>query len=330
MTIASPYITERAALGMFFERLSQATGIDWLEAICTTPITSDQDSEDYPWLGMVPQMNVKKGSKKFDQLLKTNWNVKNVEYQGGIKLPKKLIIYDKTTQVMSRLSELAVRSLSHWASLIAPLIVNGESTVCYDGQFYFDTDHTEGDSGTQSNDINADISTYPVSNAGTTTAPSPGEMIHAIMAGVQQMLAFKDDQGEYVNEGMTEFKVMMPISFLTAGLQAMSSSKIDGGSTNLLIEQDSFKFSVNVSPRLSSWTTKFVIFGTQGEQKPFIRQQRTPNNAAPGYDSNGLLIQTLWLDSEHCVKNDECLFSIETERAAAYGDWKKSCLVTLV
>jgi hypothetical protein len=314
-------ITQRNVLGMFYERLQQATGVNWTDAISTPIINSDQDSEDYGWLGMVPQMSEKRGEKKFSQLRETDWNVKNVEYQGGIAIPKKHVLYDKTGQVRIRVNELADRSLAHWVGLIAPLIINGESAACYDGQYFFDTDHVEGDSGTQSNDI-----TY---NVTTPTAPTATEMIDAILSGVQQMLAFKDDRGEYVNENMNEFLILAGTPLMGPALRALSQSNVGGGDTNILIEQDSFRLRVQASPRFSSWTDRFAIFSTQGDQKPIIRQQRIPNTGEGDYDVDGMIMQMLWTDSEHYKKNDECLVSVETERAAAYGDWKKSCLVTL-
>jgi len=313
-------ITERRVLGMFYEKLMQDAGLSWIDPISTPIIRSDQDSEDYGWLGQVPQMSESKGEKQFSQLRETDWNVKNVEYQGGLAIPLKHVLYDKTDQVRIRVNELAARSQSHWASLVAPLIINGESTACYDGQYYFDTDHSEGDSGTQSNDVGA--------SATTATAPTASEMIDGILTGVEAMLAFKDDRGEYVNEGMTEFMVLCGTPFLDAGLKGLGQSQVGGGNTNILIEQDSFNLRLMVSPRLSSWTTKMALFATQGEQKPIIRQQRVPNNAGAGYTADGMRIVSLWDESEHCKKNNECLMSIETERAVAYGDWKKSCLVT--
>ena len=71
------------------------------------------------------------------------------------------------------MAELAERGRTHYASLLSTLIVNGATTVCYDGQYFFDTDHSEGASGTQSNKIDSDISTLPASVHGSTTAPSP-------------------------------------------------------------------------------------------------------------------------------------------------------------
>ena len=323
-------ITERSVIGAFFERLEQNTASSVVDAISTTPFISDQDIENYAWMGMVPQMYKKQGENKYTQLRAMEWAVKNVEYQGGIAIPKKHILYDKTTQVQTRVNELADRATAHWWTLVAPLIVNGESVPCYDGQYFFDTDHEEGKSGAQSNKIDADISEFPVKTHGTATAPSAGEMIFAIMAAVQHMLQLKDDQGEFVNEGLTEFLVMVPATLLTASLSAMKSQSIDGGDSNLLIEQDSFRFRVQASPRLSTWNDKFAVFSTQGTQKPIIRQQRIPNNAAAGYSSDGMLMETLWDQSEYCKLNGECLASVETERAVAYGDWKKACLVNLI
>lgn len=328
--MTSPKITEREVLGFFYERLMQNPGMAWLDAICTAPFDSDQDSESYAWLGMTPQLVEKHGQKRFQQLRDTVWEVKNVEYQNGISFPLKHILYDKTGQVQVRTAEFADRVNAHWATLVAPMILAGDSTVCYDGQYFFDTDHVEGDSGSQSNDIQADISAYAVTTHGTTTAPSGAEAVFAIMDGIKQIVGLKDDQGEYTNENMTEFLVMTGMPLSIPLLSALKNRSIDGGDDNILIEQDSYRIRLQASPRLSTWTDKFAVFATQGMQKPFIRQQRVPNQSGAGYDAAGIRTVTLWDDSEHAKKHDECLMSIETERAAAYGDWKKGCLVTLV
>lgn len=322
-------ITERAIRGMFYERLKQNVGTSWVDSICTPILPTDQDSEEYNWLGMVPQMTEKRGQKTYAQLREIDWTINNVDYQSGIVVPKNHIIYDKTGQVRVRVNELADRSRAHWVKLLTTLIIGGEAGECYDGQYFFDTDHSEGDSGTQSNDISVDISALTTSVHGVTTDPSSAEMMLSIMAAVEQILGFKDDKGEYVNEDMTKFLVTVPVTLLKKAFAALGATYIDGGDTNPIVTQDSFEFQVVASPRLSSWTTKLGVFCKEGNQTPFIRQQRKPNQEGTGYDIDGMLMQTIWTDSEHYKKNDEGLVSIETERAAAYGDWKKACLVTL-
>lgn len=323
-------ITERSVIGAFFEMLNQDAGTIWLDAVATQPMESDQDTEDYAWLGMAPSMSEMRGEKKFSQLRETPWAVANVEYQGGIKIPKKHVLYDKTGQVDLRVKELAQRTNSHWAKLVGPLLLNGATSLCYDGQYFYDTDHSEGASGTQSNSISVDISAIPAALHGTVSAPSAAEFIYAVMKGIESIISFKDDQGEYVNENLNEFMVTVPAGFLVQALTALSAMSVDGGDSNLVIQQGKFTINIQALARLSTWTDKFAVHATGGVQKPFIRQQRIPNNAAPGYSQDGLLLETLWLDSEHCKKNNTCLVSVETERAAAYGDWKKSCLVTLI
>jgi hypothetical protein len=326
----NPIITERSVVGMFFNRLAQSTGSGWVDAICSAPFSSDQDSEQYGWLGMVPQLAPRKGEKRYQELGTYDWTIRNAEYQNGIRIPKKHLLYDKTDQVQVRVNDLADRARAHWAALVAPLLLSAASTACYDGQYFFDTDHSEGASGAQSNSISVDISALAASVHGSVTAPSAAEMVGAIMAGIEQMLGFRDDQGEYVNENLTEFLILTGHTLTAEALTALRARSIDGSNTNILVEQDAFRLRVMTSPRLASWTDKFALFAPAGNFPAFLRQQRKPNNGGGGYSSEGLLVQTLWLDSEHCKKNDEVLVSVETERAVGYGDWRKACLVTMV
>lgn len=322
-------ITERSVIGSFFERLQRADGMSWIDKISTPAMGSDQDSEDYAWLGQVPGLSAQLGAKKFTQLREVPWTVRNVKYQGGLKFPKGDILYDKTGQVMIRTQEGADTARNHWVSLAAPLVVNGATGLCYDGKYFFATDHAEGNSGTQSNLVSVDISALPCGVHGTITVPSVSEMAQCITLGIQQMIAFKDDQGEYCNEHLSSFLLMVPTTLIGVAMAATGSAQIDGGDSNILVGQNTYKLSVAASPRLNTWTDSFALFATDGMQRPIIRQQRVPNNGGGGYSQDGIAVQTLWLDSEHCKLNDECLLSVETERAAAYGDWKKAVKVTM-
>ena len=49
------------------------------------------------------------------------------------------------------LSEYRVPA-AHWL-MLTTLMIAGESSLCYDGQYFFDTDHSDGASGTLSNSI---------------------------------------------------------------------------------------------------------------------------------------------------------------------------------
>ncbi len=49
-------------------------------------------------------------------------------------------------------------------------------------------------------------------------------MYEAIVKGLAQILSFRDDQGEPLNEGAREFLVMVPMNFLAATLVSTGGS----------------------------------------------------------------------------------------------------------
>ena len=57
------------------------------------------------------------------------------KYESTLEVMMDEIRRDKTGQVMIRVQEQAERANAHWASLLSTLIIAGESTACYDGQF---------------------------------------------------------------------------------------------------------------------------------------------------------------------------------------------------
>ncbi len=202
-------LSSRAIIGEYFARLEQLLGMGWITAI-SNYFTSDQDSETYPWLGQSPVMREWIGGRNAKGFRENGITIKNKHFEATMEVMVKEMRRDKTDQVMARTRELADRTNSHWAKLLSTLIINAESSVCYDGQFFFDVDHSEGDSGVQSNDIKVTLATLPVTNHGSVTAPSVGEMREVIMQLVQQIYGFKDDQGEPLNETAREFLVMVP------------------------------------------------------------------------------------------------------------------------
>lgn len=315
-------LSSRAVIGMFFEALSQDTGGQVISALGGAPMQSDQASETYPWIGQVPQMREWKGGRQASGFLDQSITISNVHYEATIDIPARWARLDKTGQIQRRIAELAQRANAHWMKLLMEKLAAGESTACYDGQFFFDTDHSEGDSGTQDNDITTDISAVPGGESTDTPAnPGPVQMRAAIMDAVTQMLAFKDDQGEYVNELARNFLVLVPTTLFVAGAQAIGQSHLGSGDTNYLAQGvlDGYSFEIATSPRLNAWTDRFPVFCTDGGQKPFILQEEQP-----------LDLKAKAEGSEYEFDNDAWQFGVDTWRGLDFGDWKKACLVTMV
>jgi len=246
-------LSSRSIIGTFYNTLDQDLGGLWVPAISNF-FPSTQESEPYKWLGMSPQLREWVGGRQAKGFQENGITIANKTFEATLEVLVDEIRRDKTGQVMVRVRELAQRTNAHWAKLLTALIIAAESAVCYDGQYFFDTDHAEGDSGTQSNDITNDIT--------TTTAPTAGEMETSILKAIQAILGFKDNEGEPMNENAREFLVMVPVAYMSSAAAALGSTVLvdaasTGGRTNNIITLGSiggFNVRLAVNARLT-WTT---------------------------------------------------------------------------
>lgn len=309
-------LSSRAVIGRFYDRIGTKRESTWLNKIAM-PFDSDQASESYAWLGQSPAMREWIGGRLAKGLRLNSLTIENKKFEATLKISVDDIRRDKTGQVQVRIDELADRALTHEMSLISTLLLNGATGLAYDGQYFFDTDHTEGENTTnQSNSITYDISDG--GGGGTTTFPSVVTMQRAILAGVSQLMGLKDDQNEPYAEMSTNFMVMSGPSLWAPVLGATAQPVIDAGATNLITAQKQFVIEPAVNPRLSSWTDKFVIFRTDGATKAFINQEE-----------EALTVSAVAEGSEHEFMNDEHLYGVKRIGNAGFGMWQHAVLVTL-
>jgi len=311
-------LTERQIIGTFYQTLNADAGAGWINDVSNL-FSSDQASEDYAWLGMAPAMREWVGGRNAKGFSENDLTIKNKHFEATLEILVKDLRRDKSGQALVRIADLARRTNAHWASLLSTLTLNGTSTACYDGQYFFDTDHSEGDSGSQSNDIEVDISAQPCEVTGTPTAPSVEEMQWSIVNGIQAIAGFKDNQGEPLNETASSFLVMVPMSLLNAAKQAVATSvQVDASQTALTALKQDFRISAVPNVRLT-WDDSFVVFRTDGSIKSFIRQEETPVRlSVKGYGS------------EFEFDNDAHQYGVDAWRNVGYGMWQNACYITMV
>lgn len=313
-------LTQRQIIGEFYKTLEQDIGNTWVPSL-SNYFTSDQAQEEYAWLGMSPALRQWIGGRNAKGFRDSSIIIKNLHYEATVDFLVRDLRRDKSGQALVRIREMAQRANAHWASLLSTLIAAGEAAVCYDGQYFFDTDHSEESSGTQSNDIQVDISAVPASVHGSTTAPSVEEMDAAISAGIAAIGGFKDNQGEPMNENATGFLVMVPTTLYNAALKAVTIQPPAGYPQSMLQSYMS-KFSITVEPNVrlnATWTAAFPIFRTDTAVKALIRQEET-----------GVQLKVKGEGSEYEFDNDAHQYGIDTWRNVGYGYWQNACLVTLI
>jgi phage major head subunit gpT-like protein len=299
----------RAIIGEFFARLNADPGMAWVND-ASMLFDSNQESETYKWLGMAPAMREWIGGRHAKGFRENGVTIVNKTYESTMEVLVDEIRRDKTGQVMLRVAEQAQRANAHWASLLTSLLVAGEAAggECYDGQYFFDTDHSEGDSGTQDNDLTG--------AATTSTIPTAAEAETAVMACVGAILGFKDDQGEPMNEGASRFRIVVPPAYFAPFAALMSNDYIAAGQSNLVKNIDGFNFALTVNPRLTS-SAKFYVFRADGFAKALIRQEEEP-----------ITVSAIAEGSELEFNENKHHYGIKAIRNVGYGYWQYGCLYT--
>jgi len=300
----------RAIIGEFYARLEQNVGAEWVSKLSPPiPFKSDQESETYKWLGMTPAMREWIGGRLAKGFRENGITVVNKKFEATLEVLLDEIRRDKTGQVMTRVREMADRANAHWASLISTLILNGATGVCYDGDYFYGDAHAEGDSGTQDNNISVDVT--------VTTAPTAAEMQTCIFAAIAAIVGFKDDKAEPMNENAIEFLVMVAPSLYPVAAAACKDFILTTGLPNI-ITATGFRVQPVTNVRLATLTTSLDVFRSDGEVKPFIRQEELP-----------IEMSAVAEGSELEFKEDKHHYGIMTSRNVAYGYWQHACRVTM-
>lgn len=309
----------RAIIGKFYNRLEAYLGAGWIEKVSVL-FDSDQESETYKWLGMVPAMREWLGGRQAKGFRDNGLTIINKTWEATLEILVDWIRRDKTRQIDIRIAELAARAAEHWAKLLSTLITNGTgstSGLCYDGQYFFDSDHSEGDSGTQLNLLtNTQVGALDVT---TPTAPTASEAVKAILGVIAYMLTYKDDQGEPMNANARNFLVMTSPNLWAYLAPAVHTDQITSGETNVIrsLKADGFNISLAANPRLT-YTTQFVTFRTDAPAKALIRQQE-----------EAVSVSALAEGSEHEFKENKHLYGVKAIHNVGYGYWQYAAHATL-
>jgi phage major head subunit gpT-like protein len=142
----------------------------------------------------------------------------------------------------------------------------------------------------------------------------------AILKSVQQMIGFKDDVGEPLNQGARDFVVMVPTTYWAPALTALSVAQLTSGQTNVLANIDGFNLQLVANPRLT-WTDKFATFrADMGDgAAPFIKQEEVPLNVS--FQAEG---------SKEEYDNKRHTYSVDWVGNFGPGFWQHANLTTLI
>lgn len=98
-------------------------------------------SVDYKWLGDFPGMKEWIGDRVIKDLSAHHYEVVNKPFESTVEVDRDDIEDDQVGVYTPMIQGLAQAAKVHPDVLVFALLKLGFSTLCYDGQFFFDTDH---------------------------------------------------------------------------------------------------------------------------------------------------------------------------------------------
>lgn len=274
-----------------FQNAFNQTPTDWNQIAMVVP--SSTREENYAWLSRFPKMREWLGEKVVKQLAGFSYTIRNKDFEATIEVDRN-DLEDDTMLGYAQQAQGAGQSAAELpADIIGRLLSGGFSSLCYDGQYFFDTDHPVGKSTLSNKGTKAlSAATYAAAQASYGAARS-------------QMRSFKDDEGENLR--------------IQPGLLVVSPALEDVA--NYLMTADRFPDNtpniykgtakVLVWPGLAT-DTEWFLFDVTKPVKPLVYQER----------KKPVFVEQTSLDSDDVFLLKKFKFGAEARSNGGYGFWQ--------
>lgn len=281
-----------------FNKAFDAAPTQWAMTAMMVPSGSSQN--DYTWLSRFPKMKKWLGDKTLRQLSAHKYTVINDDYEATVLVDRN-DIEDDNIGIYAPMAQEAGFSAKQWPDeIIAELKGNAFTNTCYDGQYFYDTDHPVTDAnGTSSS----------VSNKGAAALSAATTAAAAASYGAARtaIMSFTDDEGRPLGL-MPDLLEVPPALDATARLIAYGDNLTDESPNPYKGTCD-----VVVNPWLTD-TTAWFLHVTNRPLKPFIYQER----------KKPVFVQATDPSSDDVFNRKEFKFGAEARGAAGYGLWQLS------
>ena len=135
------------AFNASFRRGLEGAPKNWDKIAMTVGSTTGENV--YAWLQASAAMREWIGDRQIKQIGLHDYSIKNRDFELTVRVQRNDIEDDQYGVYGPMFEELGRSAAVHPETLVFNLLAAGDSTACYDGQNFFDTDHPVGEQGSQ-------------------------------------------------------------------------------------------------------------------------------------------------------------------------------------
>lgn len=261
-----------------------------------TQVPSTKSSEEYGWLGDTAELREWNGERTPKALKEYGFTIKNKKYESSIRVDQDAIDDDQYGQIVMRVTQMGAGAKRSYDKQLVSVIQAGRTTVCYDGQNFFDTDHQEGSSPVQVNLF--------------TSTPLSATAAKTIITAMEQ---YQTDTGRFAGIRVTHLMVPSTLEWLAKELFDPSIVAVSTDPAKVVLRG---RVKVLVNPYLdgsAGANAPYYFMDLSGAIKPFIFQIRKPLQ----FDQ----VTTANPDTS-AFMTDSNLYGVAGRHAFGYGDWR--------
>jgi phage major head subunit gpT-like protein len=288
-TIAAVFVS----LKITFMNAFDAAPSQWEKTAMKVPSGSSQN--DYAWLSKFPKMRKWIGDKAIKTLEAFKYTVVNDDFEGTVEVDRN-DIEDDNLGIYKGQAELAGYSAKQLPDeIVTELKDNAFTNKCYDGQYFYDTDHP--------------VAGVSVSNKGTAALSAASIALAKASYGAARtaLMSVKDDEGRPL--GLIPNVLEVPPALEETGRMLVTFDKLEDDKPN------PYKGTAElvVNQRLTS-TTAWFLHCTSMPVKPFIYQERK----AP------VFVEQTNPEADDVFNRKKFKFGAEARAAGGYAFWQMS------
>lgn len=256
-------------------------------------VPSGGSENQYNWLSSFPRMRKWLGDKAVKSLEAFRYTIVNDDWEATVEVDRNHI-EDDNLGIYAPQAQMAGFSAKQLPDEIVLDLANGAfANLCYDGQYFCDTDHP--------------VAGASVSNKGTAALSCATLAAAQASFGAARtaMKKFRNDEGQPLN--VTPNILMVPPALEDIALVLKNNERLEDG------KQNPYKgtFEVVADSRLTSDTAWFLL-DTSKPVRPFIYQER----------KKPVFVQQTDPQADNVFMRKKFLFGAEARAAGGYGFWQ--------